>query len=87
MRTGRSDTAPEIEAILVEGYRRMSAAEKLDRVADLDRTLRSLALAGIRLRYGNELSAEEERLRLAALSIDRESMMCAFGWDPEVHGL
>lgn len=87
MRTGKSDTAPEIEAILVEGYRCMSASEKLERVADLNRTLRSLALAGIRLRYGNDLPADEERLRLAALSIDRESMIRAFGWDPEVHGL
>lgn len=87
MRSGKSDTSPDVEEILVAGYRRMTPGQRLDRVADLNRALRELALAGIRQRYGAGLTAEEEKLRLAALSIDRETMIRAFGWDPDEHGL
>lgn len=46
----------------------------------------SLALARIRKRYGPDLSEREERLRLASLYLPRETMIEAFGWDPDVHG-
>lgn len=87
MRTGKSDTDSAVEAVLIAGYRRMSPAQKLERVADLNRSLRALALAGIHQRFGPDLSDRERRLRLAALSIDRDTMVRAFGWDPETHGL
>lgn len=87
MRTGKSDTPRDVERILVEGYRRMTPREKLDRVHQLNRSLRTLAIAGIRQRYGKDLPEKEIRLRLAALSIDREIMVNAFGWDPHEHGL
>lgn len=86
MRSGKSDTPPEVEEILVRGYRGMTPEQRLERVADLNRAVRQLALAGIRQRHGSGL-AEEEKLRLAALSIDRETMIRAFGWDPDEHGL
>jgi hypothetical protein len=35
-RHGVSDTAPEVERVLLEGYRRMSPAEKLRRVEELN---------------------------------------------------
>lgn len=87
MSRGHSDTPPEIEEILIRGYREMTPTQKLARVADMNRAVRSLALAGIRERHGSELSEREERLRLAALSLDRETMKRVFDWDPEVHGL
>jgi hypothetical protein len=87
MRSGKSDTPPEVEEILVQGYRRMTPGQRLERVADLNRAVRQLALAGIRQRHGSDLPAEEAKLRLAALSIDRETMIRAFGWDPDEHGL
>jgi hypothetical protein len=40
----------------------------------------------IQARYGPDLSERELRLRLAALWLDRETMIDAFGWDPEVEG-
>jgi hypothetical protein len=46
-----NDTHPAIEAILIEGYRRMTPAQKLRRVEDLTRTVRQLALQDIRRRY------------------------------------
>lgn len=80
------DTSPEAEEILLEGYRRMSAEEKLQRLVDLHRVARRLALARIREWYGPNLSDREERLRLAALRLDRKTMMDLFDWDPEVEG-
>lgn len=87
MRVGKSDTPRELERLIVEGYRRMTPIEKLERVTQLNRSTRTLALAGIRQRYRSDLSEREARLRLAALSIDRETMIEAFGWDPDEHGL
>lgn len=72
--------------MMIAAYRRMSPAEKLGRVGDLNRAVRQLALARIRRQYGPELDEREERLRLAALSIDRETMIRAFGWDPDFEG-
>ena len=80
------DTPLDVEEILLAGYRRMTPAEKLQRVADLNRSVRQLALARIRSQYGPNLSEREERLRLAALWLDRETMARVFGWDPEVEG-
>lgn len=71
---------------MIEGYRRMSPTEKLRRVLDLNRAVETLALARIRKQYGPDLSEREERLRLASLRLDRETMIEVFGWDPDVHG-
>ena len=43
-----TDTHPTVEALIIEGYRRMSPAQKLARVAALTRTVQELALADIR---------------------------------------
>lgn len=86
MRTQSPDTPPEIEEILLEGYRRMTPREKLERVLDLNRTVLQLAAARIRMRYGPDISERELRLRLAALWLDREIMVKVFGWDPEIEG-
>ncbi len=80
-----SDTSPEAEAFLVEGYRRMSPTDKLRRVASLNRALVQLASARIRAQYG-DIPEHEMRLRLGALRLGRETMVAAFGWDPEVEG-
>lgn len=82
-----SDTPAAVERIVIDGYRRMSATEKLERVAAMNRALNQLARARLRAQYGDDLSERELRLRLAALRLDRELMVTAFGWDPRVHGL
>lgn len=84
--TGVEDTAPEVRALQMEAYRRMTGVEKLERVMDLNRAVESLALARIRKRYGADLSEREERFRLASLYLPRETMVEAFGWDPDVRG-
>jgi hypothetical protein len=80
------DTPLDVEEILLAGYRRMTPAEKLRRVEDLNCAVRQLALARIRRQYGPDLSEREQRLRLAALWLDRDTMIRVFGWDPEVEG-
>ncbi len=82
---GPSDTSPEAEAFLLEGYRRMSPADKLRRVASLNRALSQLAAARICAQYG-DVSEEEMRLRRGAFRLGRETMVKVCGWDPEVEG-
>jgi len=72
--------------MMIEAYRRMTPGEKLQRVVDLNRTAEAFALARIRQQYGPDLTEREENLRLASLYLDRETMIRAFDWDPEVHG-
>ena len=86
MRSLFSDTPPEVEEILIEGYRRMAPTERLARALDMSRAVQQLALARIRAQYGPNLTEREERLRLAALWLPRETMIEVFAWDPEVEG-
>lgn len=82
-----SDTPPDVELMLIEGYRCMSPAQKLERVVSLNRALTQLASARIRAQYGEDISERELRLRLGALRLDRSLMIEAFGWDPGSRGL
>jgi hypothetical protein len=82
---GISDTSPDAQRFLDEGYRRMTGAEKLERVASLNRMLVMLQEARIRAQYG-EISDDEMRLRLGALRLGRETMIKVFGWDPDEKG-
>jgi hypothetical protein len=79
------DTPPDVEERLIERYRKMSGPERLAIALDLSRAVRQLALAGIRARHPG-LSEREELLRLAALTLDRETVIEVYGWDPEVEG-
>jgi hypothetical protein len=82
-----SDTSPAVERLLIDGYRRMSAGEKLRRVVAMNHALEQLASARLRVRYGPDLSERELRLRLGALRLDADVMRDVFDWDPRVHGL
>lgn len=84
-RTQASDLHPDVERVVVEGWRAMSAAEKVQQVCQLTDTARKFSLAGIRRRHPGA-SERELRLRLASFWLDRETMIRLFDWDPEVHG-
>lgn len=81
-----ADTSAVVDALIVERYRQMSPAEKLQIVADLHRASGEMALAGLRQRYPGA-NTRELMVRLAALRYDARSMVSAFGWDPRVEGL
>lgn len=85
MKTLAPDTSPEVEKIRIEGYRRMSAAQKLRIVQTLIRTTQLLALGDIKRRHPHA-SKRELQLRLASRSLEPELMRQALGWDPEVEG-
>ena len=80
-----TDTPPEIQKILVEGYRRMTPHQKMKRVNELTLAIQQLALARIQQQYSN-ISEHEQKLRLASLWLDRKTMMDVFGWDPQKEG-
>ncbi len=80
------DTPAEIERVQIEGYRAMTPAQKLARVLDLNRTVEAMAALRLERSYG-PLAPRELELRLAALRLDRSTMIEVFGWDPDLHGL
>jgi hypothetical protein len=86
MKTLSADTPPEIEEIVLERYRQMPPFEKLMQVFELNQMAQQMAALRLQAQYGPDLSERELRLRLAALWLDRETMIEAFGWDPEVEG-
>jgi len=78
---GLDDTHPTIRRMMLDGYRRMSPAEKLQRVEELNELTLELAASRIK-RERPGIDDRELRLRLASLWLSRESMIRAFGWDP-----
>ena len=80
-----NDTHPKIQKILIEGYRRMTAGQKMQCVTELNHAVQQLALSRILKQYG-PISEYEQRLRLAALWLDRKTMIRAFNWDPIKEG-
>ncbi len=79
------DTSEAADRLLMDAYRRMPPWEKARRVSDLTRACQELALAGIRERHP-DADERELRLRLAALWLDRDTMIRVFSWDPEKEG-
>ena len=85
MKAQINDTPPHIQKVLIAGYRNMTPREKMQRVTELNKAVQQLALARIRKQYG-EISQREQRLRLAGLWLNRETMIRVFDWDPEKKG-
>ncbi len=84
-RTQSPDTSPKAERILFEAYRRMPPWEKVRRMTEMTQACAQFARAGIRMRHP-DATEREIRFRLAAFTVDRETMIRAFEWDPEVEG-
>jgi len=80
-----ADTHPQVFGVLVQGYRAMTPAQKIARVVDLSDAARTMATARIRRQYP-EATDRELRLRLAALTLGRETMVRVFSWDPVESG-
>lgn len=75
-----NDTHPAIEAFLIEGYRKMSPSQKLERVRALTRAVQELALMDVRRRHP-DADEREQALRVASRWLAPELMVRAFGWD------
>ena len=74
------DTTPEAEAVLVGLYRGMSSARKARQVEELTHGVQQLALSRLR---AEDPQADDEvlKLRLAALWVDKELLLAAYGKD------
>lgn len=74
-----ADTHPLVHQMMIEGYRRMTPAEKLAKVAGLTNAARSLALARVRAQHP-EAGSEEQVLRAASTWLDADLLEAATGW-------
>lgn len=79
MSTRPLDTTEEAWAVVEEGLRRMSPAERVRRAIALTIFAHRFALASIRRSHPEE-DERRHRLRLAARYIDPETMRRAFGF-------
>ncbi|MBO0858792.1 MAG: hypothetical protein J2P21_10045 [Chloracidobacterium sp.] len=70
---------------MIEGYRKMSAARKLQIMQDLINAAYLMALGEIKRKYP-KADEREIMLRLASRRIEPELMIKAFGWDPKTEG-
>lgn len=66
-----ADTAPDVERRQIDGWQRMSPAEKAAIVSGLTQAAYELALAGVRSRYP-DASPREHFLRLALVTLGPE---------------
>ena len=78
MATLSSDTNPEAEQVQIRIWRAMPAWRKLELVAQMNATVRGLALTGLRQRYPNANATELTR-RLAGLVLGDELATRAYG--------
>jgi len=81
---GRSlweDTDPETERVLLEMLARAPAWRKLHMVGEMNRTVRELALIGLRRRYPHD-TEERLRRRLATMLLGEDLALRAYGPEP-----
>jgi hypothetical protein len=81
-----SDTPPEVERIMIGLWQRATPEQKLQKMFGIGAMLNELVRADLRRRYP-AATERETQLRMASRSFDRDLMIRAFGWDPDVHGL
>jgi hypothetical protein len=82
---GISDTSPEADELIFQLWRRATPAQKLRKIFGIGKMINELVRGELRKRYPDAPPREIE-LRLASRNLDRQTMIRAFGWDPELHG-
>lgn len=85
MKTVLPDTSTDAEEALVKLLRTAPVWKRLKMVEDLNESLRALATADLRRCYPGA-KEEELKKRLASRLLEREEVIAAYGWDPEVEG-
>jgi len=82
MRPLSSDTSPAAQRVLFELLRNTQASKKLELTFGLIQGLRELILADIRRQFP-EADEEEQRKKLIARLLPRETVILAYGFDPD----
>jgi hypothetical protein len=80
-----ADTDPKAFEVLIELQRKMSGGEKLACALKTSAMLMALTEENVRKLYP-AATQREIFLRSAARRLDRETMIRAYGWDPEEAG-
>ena len=80
-----NDTHPATEAKLIEGFRGMTPAQRLEIATQLTQAVQELAIADVRRRHP-DADEREVALRAASRWLGPELMLRAFGWDVEKMG-
>ena len=78
------DTDPKAMEVLVQLYRDMTPGQRLARVFELSAFQEGLQRSSVRSMYP-EADEREVFLRVAARRLDRQTMIRAYGWDPDAH--
>jgi len=73
-----SDTHPKIEALQIELWRQASPARKMHMLAQLNQSVRLLAMSGLRARFPDS-SESELRRKLADLILGEELALKVYG--------
>jgi hypothetical protein len=79
------DTDPRALEVFLDLQRKMPVSEKLQTMFGLIEMLRNMSEADVRRMYP-KADDREIFLRTAARSLDRETMIRVYGWDPQEHG-
>ena len=82
MKPQSEDTHPEIERMLIEATRKLTPAQKIAQVGQMNEFLKNMQRAEIRRLHPNA-SEREIQLRVASRWLPPELMRKAFGWDPD----
>ncbi len=82
MTTLSPDTDPDTEQLQIRRLQQMPAWRKLALMAEMNRSVRTLALAGLRQRYPDDSPAQRQR-RLADLVLGSDLAARAYGPWPE----
>lgn len=82
MTTLSPDTHPEIERLQIERLRQMPPWRKMTLMAEMNQTVRTLALAGLRQRHPDDTPAQRRR-RLADLLLGPDLATRVYGHLPE----
>jgi hypothetical protein len=80
-----SDTHPDAERVLIELLRQAPPWRKLQLVSQMTRTCQLLAMAGLRQRHPDD-TPEQLRMRLAELTLGRETAERVYGRLPDREG-
>ena len=72
------DTHPKMEALQIQLWRQASPTQKMNMLAQLNASVRTLALTGLRAQYP-QATAEELRRKLAGLLLGEELASKVYG--------
>ena len=78
------DTDPQALEVFLQLHRKMTPGQRVARVFELTAFQESLQRVSVRAMYP-QADEREVFLRVAARRLDRDSMIQAYGWDPDLH--